>query len=118
MMRLDKYLCETGFGTRSQVKALLKKGLVQVDGETVKEGFDRVLKAVQETARAQVARLKGQTLDALAEEVNEQDPSLITGRLSNNTIVHFPGDPSLVGSIVNVRLEECRGFYYTGSLAD
>lgn len=36
MMRLDKYLCETGFGTRSQVKALLKKGLVQVDGETVK----------------------------------------------------------------------------------
>ena len=90
----------------------------QVDGETVKEGFDRVLKAVQETARAQVARLKGQTLDALAEEVNGQDPSLITGRLSNNTIVHFPGDPSLVGSIVNVRLEECRGFYYTGSLAD
>ena len=90
----------------------------QVDGETVKEGFDRVLKAVQETARAQVARLKGQTLDALAEEGNEQDPSLITGRLSNNTIVHFPGDPSLVGSIVNVRLEECRGFYYTGSLAD
>ena len=90
----------------------------QVDGETVKEGFDRVLKAVQETARAQVARLKGQTLDALAEEVNEQDPSLITGRLSNNTIVHFPGNPSLVGSIVNVRLEECRGFYYTGSLAD
>lgn len=36
MMRLDKYLCETGFGTRSQVKALLKKGLVQVDGETAK----------------------------------------------------------------------------------
>ena len=25
MMRLDRYLCETGFGTRSQVKALLKK---------------------------------------------------------------------------------------------
>ena len=37
MMRLDRYLCETGFGTRSQVKALLKKGLVQVDGEIVKK---------------------------------------------------------------------------------
>lgn len=35
-MRLDKYLCETGFGTRSQVKALLKKGLVSVNGEPEK----------------------------------------------------------------------------------
>lgn len=37
MMRLDKYLCETGFGTRSQVKALLKKGLVTVNGGIVKK---------------------------------------------------------------------------------
>ena len=35
MMRLDKYLCETGFGTRSQVKDLLKKGKVMVNGEVV-----------------------------------------------------------------------------------
>ncbi len=37
MMRLDKYLCETGFGTRSQVKELLKKGQVMVNGEVVKK---------------------------------------------------------------------------------
>ncbi|MCC8163024.1 MAG: rRNA pseudouridine synthase [Lachnospiraceae bacterium] len=36
MMRLDKFLSETGFGTRSQVKALLKKGLVSVNGEPEK----------------------------------------------------------------------------------
>lgn len=36
MMRLDKFLCETGFGTRSEVKALLKKGLVTVNGEVTK----------------------------------------------------------------------------------
>ena len=65
-----------------------------------------------------MARLKGQTLPALVEEVNEQDSSLLTGRLSNNTIVHFPGDPSLVGTIVDVRLEECHGFYYTGRRAE
>ena len=89
----------------------------QVDEETVKEGFDRVLKAVQETARMRVARLQGQILPALAEEVNEQAPSLITGRLSNNTIVHFPGDPSCIGTIADVILEECHGFYYTGHMA-
>ena len=37
MMRLDKYLCETGFGTRSQVKDLLKRGQVMVNGEVVKK---------------------------------------------------------------------------------
>ena len=37
MMRLDRYLCETGFGTRSQVKDLLKKGQVMVNGEVVKK---------------------------------------------------------------------------------
>ena len=58
--------------------------------------------------------LQGQTLTALVEEVNEQDASLVTGRLSNNTIVHFPGSADLIGQIVPVKLEECHGFYYTG----
>ena len=86
----------------------------QVPQEQVKKDFDRLLKVVQETARERVARLQGQTLDALVEEVNEQDTHLLTGRLSNNTIVHFPGDPSLIGSIVPVYLKECHGFYYLG----
>ena len=33
MMRLDRLLCEAGFGSRSHVKVLVKKGLVQVNGE-------------------------------------------------------------------------------------
>lgn len=88
----------------------------QVLEDVVKEGFDRVLKTVQDTARQQVARLQGQTLSALVEEVNEQDSSLMTGRLSNNTIVHFPGTKELIGKIVDVTLEECHGFYYTGHM--
>ena len=90
----------------------------QVPEEVIKEGFDRVLKTVQDTAREQVSRLQGQVLEALVEEQNEQDASLMTGRLSNNTIVHFPGDVSLIGKLVPVRLEECHGFYYTGSIAN
>lgn len=88
----------------------------QVPEAVVKEGFDRVLKTVQDTARKQVARLAGQMLPALVEEVNEQDSSLMTGRLSNNTIVHFPGTDDLIGKIVDVKLEECHGFYYTGHM--
>ncbi|MDE6890509.1 MAG: tRNA (N6-isopentenyl adenosine(37)-C2)-methylthiotransferase MiaB, partial [Lachnospiraceae bacterium] len=88
----------------------------QVDEAVVREGFDRLLKVVQDTARKRVARLEGQTLDAIVEEVNEQDDRLLTGRLSNNTIVHFPGDRSLIGRIVPVYLKECHGFYYVGEI--
>jgi len=86
----------------------------QVPEEEVKKGFDKLLKVVQETARERVQRLEGQTHSALVEELNEQDATLVTGRLSNNTIVHFPGDVSLIGKIVDVKLTECHGFYYVG----
>ncbi len=88
----------------------------QVAEDVVKEGFDKVLKTVQETAKEQVSRYQGQIMDALVEEVNEHDSSLLTGRLSNNTLVHFPGDKSLIGKIVDVKLLECRGFYYLGEM--
>lgn len=35
MIRLDKFLCDMGAGTRSEVKALIKKGRVSVDGTCV-----------------------------------------------------------------------------------
>ena len=53
-------------------------------------------------------------MPALVEEQNEQDETLVTGRLSNNTIVHFKGTKDLIGSIVDVRLTQCHGFYYIG----
>ncbi|MBD5529886.1 MAG: tRNA (N6-isopentenyl adenosine(37)-C2)-methylthiotransferase MiaB [Lachnospiraceae bacterium] len=88
----------------------------QVPQDQVKEGFDRVLKVVQDTAREQVARYQGQRAQVLVEEVNTQDERLLTGRMSNNTLVHFPGPPELVGRIVTVLLEECQGFYYMGHM--
>ncbi|MBD5551363.1 MAG: tRNA (N6-isopentenyl adenosine(37)-C2)-methylthiotransferase MiaB [Lachnospiraceae bacterium] len=89
----------------------------QVPDTLVRENFDKILACVQETARDRVKRFEGKTLPVLVEELNEQDSSLVTGRLSNNTVVHFPGDASLIGQIVDVTLEKCEGFYYIGSKA-
>ena len=88
----------------------------QVPEALVKESFDRVLKCVQETAKEQSLRWQGQVLPALVEEVNGSLEGYVTGRLSNNMIVHFPGSESLIGSIIPVSLDECRGFYYMGSV--
>lgn len=88
----------------------------QVSEDVVKTGFDKVLKAVQDTAREQAARFQGQIMEALVEEINENDSSKVTGRLSNNMLVHFPGDESLIGKLVQVSMDECHGFYYIGHM--
>ena len=90
----------------------------QVPPEQVRQGFDRLLRLVQETARDQVSKHQGSVMSALMEEVNGNDPKLITGRLSNNTIVHVPGDASMIGKILPVSLDECHGFYYMGHIAE
>ena len=86
----------------------------QVPAEQVKVSFDKLLKTVQDTAREQIAKYQGLVMDALIEEVNSDDSSMVTGRLSNNTIVHVPGGAELIGKIVPVAMDECRGFYYMG----
>ena len=42
MERLDKFLCDSGAGTRSQVKLILKAGRVTVDGVTVRDNSLKV----------------------------------------------------------------------------
>ncbi|MBE5969564.1 MAG: tRNA (N6-isopentenyl adenosine(37)-C2)-methylthiotransferase MiaB [Lachnospiraceae bacterium] len=89
----------------------------QIPEDVVKSRFDRLLSEVQNISSEVVKRYEGKTLPVLVEQINEQDSSLVTGRLSNNTVVHFEGDKSLIGQIIDVKLNECKGFYYLGSVA-
>ena len=50
MERLDKFLCDSGVGTRSQVKAILKSGRVTVDGKPEKDAARKIDPAVQQIA--------------------------------------------------------------------
>ena len=42
MERLDKFLCDSGSGTRSQVKLILKAGRVTVDGKVEKDNSKKI----------------------------------------------------------------------------
>ena len=90
----------------------------QIDEATTKDRFDRLLKVVQDIGREQYDRRVGCTAGVLVENVNEKDASLVSGRMTNNAIVHFAGDKSLIGNIVNVKLTECKGFYYIGEICE
>ena len=84
--------------------------------EQIKEGFDRLLKMVQDTAKKRVSRYGGRVEEALVEGLNDHDAGMGTGRLSNTLLVHFKGAPELIGKYVQVRLVENKGFYYIGEM--
>lgn len=90
----------------------------QVPEDVVKERFDRLLKEVQDISAQVCGRDEHTVQDVLVEEADSHQPGFVTGRLSNNTVVHFPGDLSLIGKIVPVRLDESKGFYYMGTMVE
>ena len=106
MMRLDKFLCEMGVGTRSEVKAYLKKGQVTVNGEITKkpevkidenkdticfQGLPLVYEAVQYFLLNKPAGCVTATRDNLSETVmsflpdNRRDDLFPVGRLDKDT---------------------------------
>ena len=88
----------------------------QIPEDVVKDRFDRLLKEVQKISAEVCCVHEGTTQKALVESMNDHDSTLVTGRLSNNLLVHFKGDADLIGRIVDVHLNECKGFYYLGEM--
>lgn len=90
----------------------------QIPEDIVKARFDRLLKEVQHLSAQKAEKWTGSIQEVLIESQNDHDPSLVTGKMDNNSTVHLPGTSSLIGKMVRVRLEECRGFYYYGRIAN
>ena len=87
----------------------------QVPQDVVKDRFDRLLKEVQTISAKMTSRFTGTVQEVLAEEINSHKEGLLTGRLGSNILVHFPGTEEEIGKLIEVSLDECRGFYYMGS---
>ena len=88
----------------------------QIPEDVVKARFDRLLAEVQKISAEKSGQLTGETVEILVEDVNDHDASLVTGRMSNNSIVHVPGTKDMIGTLQKVVLEECKGFYYIGKV--
>ncbi len=86
----------------------------QISETVVKQRFDRLLALIQDTSSRLTAKRVGTVQRVLVESMNEQDETLVTGRLENNSVVHFAGDESMIGGLYDVKLLEAKGFYYMG----
>ncbi len=102
------------YSKRTGTKAALMED--NTTKEEIKERFDILLKEIKSISSEITKQKEGSIEKILVEEVNEHDNKMITGRLTNSTLVHAIGDKSLIGKIVKVRLDEAKGFYYMGTI--
>lgn len=86
----------------------------QVEPDVVKRRFQRLLEVIKESSKDNRKEGIGKVEEVLVEERNTHEDGMVTGRLSNNILVHFKGDESLIGQIVRVKITEEKGFYYMG----
>ena len=135
MDRLDKFLVDSGVGTRSQVKQILKAGRVTVDGVTEKDNGRKIDPAVQAVCldgerlggrRRVVAMLnkpagfvtatedaKERTvMELLPEELKRQEVKPV-GRLDKQTegLLLFTNDGDLLHRLISPKKEVPKVYY-------
>lgn len=135
MERLDKFLCDSGAGTRSQVKLLLKAGRVTVDGKVEKDNGRKIDPAKQVITldgevlggrRRMVVMLnkpagfvtatedpvEKTVMDLLPESMKHQDLKPV-GRLDKATegLLLFTNDGDLLHRLISPKKEVLKVYY-------
>ena len=87
----------------------------QVPEDIVKERFKRLLKVVEDNSGRNVEKYVGRTMEVLV-EAEDKVTGKLTGRLSNNYLVHFSGDKELIGKIIDIKLNKSCKFYFEGEI--
>ncbi|HAG04806.1 MAG TPA: tRNA (N6-isopentenyl adenosine(37)-C2)-methylthiotransferase MiaB [Lachnospiraceae bacterium] len=88
----------------------------QTEECVVKSNFNKVLEAVNPIIKEINDEKVGKTYSVLAEEVSGGDKELISGRLEDNSLVHFKAPESVIGNIVDVKITDCKTFYLVGEM--
>lgn len=92
----------------------------QVPKEVVKNRFKRLKDTVDHSSDDNLSELVGTYVEVLAEDIDSEEPLTITGRMANNTLVHFhvpskePKD--YIGKLLQVKITENCRFYLLGEL--
>ena len=135
MERLDKFLCDSGIGTRSQVKVILKSGRVTVDGKVEKDNSRKIDPAVQVICldgevlggRRRIVLMLNKPMDFVTATEDKQDRTVMellpgeyrhmdlkpVGRLDKATegLLLFTNDGDLLHRLISPKKEVPKVYY-------
>lgn len=88
----------------------------QIDEKLKHIRFERLTDTLNEIALGINQKLLGKTLEVLVEEISKNNAEVLTGRTRTNKLVHFKGGKELIGSLVNIKIENVKTFTLEGSI--
>ncbi len=115
---LDEVLfdhCNTAaYSPRRQTPAAVWKD--QVPNEEKKKRINLLNAKVRETVKKSHEKFMGETIEVLVEGFNPED-GMLKGQARSSKVVHFKGDESLIGSLVQVKITDCTIWSMIGVLS-
>lgn len=80
--------------------------------------FMELVKVLEENIEPINQTLIGKTFPVLVESVSEKNPDMLSGYTEHNKLIHFKGDTSLIGQIVNVKIIDSHVYFLNGELVN
>ena len=90
-----------------------------VDNVTPKEKnqrFQELVNTLAEVIEQINKTLVGKTFPVLVESISEKNKEMLSGYTEHNKLVHFKGDPQLIGQIVNIKITESHLYFLNGEI--
>ncbi len=80
--------------------------------------FQQLVKELEKTISLSSEAMVGKKYTVLVDGPSEKNPSMYSGYTEGNKLVHFKGDSSLIGKIVNVKINQSHVYSLIGEIAD
>src|SRR5699024_1516446 len=88
----------------------------QIDDKVKHERFQRLMDVLHPIGLKHNENLLNKTVKVLVEEVSKNNEKVLNGRTNSSKLVHFEGDESLIGKLVDVRINNVKTFTLEGVL--
>ncbi|WP_427338730.1 tRNA (N6-isopentenyl adenosine(37)-C2)-methylthiotransferase MiaB [Caloranaerobacter sp. DY30410] len=88
----------------------------QVPEDIKHKRFQKLLDTIYPISLEINQKLKDKVVEVLVEEISKTDKTKVTGRTRTNKVVHFPGDKTLIGKLVKVKITNPKTWTLEGEL--
>lgn len=89
-----------------------------VTSEEKSKRFVELTSALEKIIEEKSKLMVGKIYSVLVDEFSKKDKSMLSGYTEGNKLVHFKGDESLIGKIVNVKIIESHTYSLIGELVN
>lgn len=88
----------------------------QVDEDIKHKRLEELIKLQNSISIEKNNEMNGKIVEVLVEGTSKRDSDKLTGRTRTNKIVHFKGEPNLIGKFVDVKIIETKAWTMQGEL--